>query len=87
MLVEQIGQFTDLLGIQRDRNNNRKIKIELVSETGESKFVGKKLKPLRKLIFRLPDKKITLFANEDDYEKLKKQKTGRTRKEIQGILC
>jgi len=71
----QLGIFADSLGVKRHRENkNRKVRIEMVSETGELKIVGKKMRPLHELSIDTGDKKVTLFEDEARYEVLKNRK-------------
>lgn len=74
-LEQQIGMFTDLLGIKRHREDKgRKVRIEMVSQHGERKVVGRKLKPLHELRLDTGVKKVVLFEDEARYETLKNRK-------------
>jgi hypothetical protein len=71
----QIGMFTDLLGIKKHRENkDKRVRIEMVSQAGERKVVGKKLAPLHELSLDTGRKRVILFEEEAAYEKLKARK-------------
>jgi len=72
-LEQQIGMFTGLLGITKDRETNSH-DYRLTTADGEVTRVGKKMKPLNKLKFKLPDREVLLFATDENYEKLKNRK-------------
>jgi hypothetical protein len=68
----QIGMFSDLLGIKRHRENkDRRVRIEMISEKGEVKVVGRKMRPLHELSIDTGTKRIKLFEAEGKYERLK----------------
>lgn len=74
-LEKQIGMVGDLLGIKRHREkNDRRIRIGLLSEKGDIKIVGRKMRPLHELHFDAGEKTVVLFEDEGNYESLRKRK-------------
>jgi len=69
-LEQQIGMFTDHLGIKKQRKGGSP-RLKMTAEDGEVKYVGSKLKPLNRLKFGIPDKDVVLFVDEEKYEKVK----------------
>lgn len=69
-LEQQIGMFTDHLGIKKQRNGSSP-RLKMVAEDGEVKYVSSKLKPLTRLKFGMPNKDVVLFVDEGKYEKIK----------------
>lgn len=68
----QIGMFSDLLGVKRHRENKyRQIRIEMISDAGEIKIVGRKMRPLHELSIDTGKEYVKLFETEERYEKLK----------------
>ena len=73
-LEAQIGMFTDLLGIKRERQKKR-VKIALRSEEGEVKYVGVKMKPHARLTVKLSEEKeVVLHVEDSEFDKLKTTK-------------
>jgi len=71
----QIGMFADLLGAKRHRENKyRRIRIKMISDKGEIKIVGRKIRPLHELLLDTGKKTIKLFETEEKYEALKSEK-------------
>ncbi|MDB5152304.1 MAG: endonuclease [Mucilaginibacter sp.] len=74
-IEKQIGQVTYLLGIKRHRKNkDRKIRIEMCSDTGAVKVVGKNMEPWHELSLDTGDQKVVIFESEANYEALKNRK-------------
>jgi len=64
--------FADLLGVKRHRENKyRRVRIEMISNKGEIKIVGRKMRPLHELSIDTGNERIKLFEAEEKYEKLK----------------
>lgn len=73
-LEAQIGMFTDLLGVKRERSKKR-VRIPMRSDDGEIKYVGVKMKPHARLTVEVSeDKKVVLYAEESEFDKLKDAK-------------
>lgn len=73
-LQEQLGGFTDLLGVGRQRKKEN-VRIAMKADDGTIKYVGPKLKPLNRLSYTLPgNKTVVLYAPEDKFEELKEKK-------------
>lgn len=73
-LSEQLGGIAVLLKIKRDRKTAQRA-VNMISETGMIKKVGGGLKPHLKLSYATADKQVEIFASEDKYEKLVRNKT------------
>jgi hypothetical protein len=68
----QIGMFSDLLGVKRQRENKfRRVRIEMISDKGEIKIVGRKMRPLHELTLDTGKETVKLFESEEKYEQLK----------------
>jgi hypothetical protein len=81
VMTEQLGHFTDLLGVKRQREKYN-IKIPMKGKNGEIKYVGKKLKPHARLTIRLPDREqIVHYVPEDEFDEfVAKKKTELSKK-------
>jgi len=73
-LSGQLGDLAVLLNVKRDRNA-KDPKVIMVSESGKVKQVGFRMKPYARLSFSIGEKQVELFANDDKYPKLVRDKT------------